>query len=645
MSRVKRPRTDLVPAGLGRGRQSGGGCRAGAACGGGGRLASEVFSASGYTSSAAVCGTRPTPLPASARGCSGQAASGFSGEAYPALRVDAPERRVYERGSLGGFRSFDIEQALSEFDQDVYAQSSQASTASRIRTITSILQHWGFDYPPLDAERVRVLAAVCKKGKMRSAAQLLSTAKVHAERMNCHLSPATLQALRDAKRSCERGMGPPKRAEGLPLEELHRLPDADEPFVPGGPCAPKRALICGVWWLAREMELSTARASLLSFRLCEERLVAAWCLPVSKTDQQALGVSRAHGCTCLAPRLSQVCPAHAAWCQRAALRVWWPGRHSEAGIPERSLPLFPDSAGNPCQKDAVVATIRVAAQLLGLPLVSSDGLQIWTGHSLRVGGAQSLTRLQLDSWVVQLLGRWGSDAVLQYIRDAPLAWSHLWAQQAAGVHVSPPQPAPGLGGAPNRQIAALQKQLNAMRGDTTAARAPAQGPSLDDVRRLLDPVEERLSILESSVALVSKLPETVEALRVELTASGTRPSLTSCPPSSSAGSLDQLPDELLDDTAVVRNTSSGILHAAFLPQDAAVATIGLTHCTWVFRLGDNAERVDRLPSFYKSFCERCFPSLRGSRKARLLARAGSGAQVGASAASAARASSARPGVD
>ena len=62
-------------------------------------------------------------------------------------------------------------------------------------------------------------------------------------------------------------------------------------------------------------------------------------------------------------------------------------------------------------------TIVKAAQLLEAPTITADGSEIVSGHSLRVSGAQGLARLGLDTWAIQLLGRWGSDRVRGYIRE------------------------------------------------------------------------------------------------------------------------------------------------------------------------------------------------------------------------------------
>ena len=85
--------------------------------------------------------------------------------------------------------------------------------------------------------------------------------------------------------------------------------------------------------------------------------------------------------------------------------------------------------GNPCTKDAMIRTIIRAAEFLGLPRETADGLEHWTGNTLRINGAQGLAAAGLDTWAIQLLGRWGSTAVLGYIREAPLITIPSWAQR------------------------------------------------------------------------------------------------------------------------------------------------------------------------------------------------------------------------
>ena len=51
------------------------------------------------------------------------------------------------------------------------------------------------------------------------------------------------RALKDCIRSCERGLGPPTRAQALPLPLLGRLPGHVSPWVENGPMAPRNVIV------------------------------------------------------------------------------------------------------------------------------------------------------------------------------------------------------------------------------------------------------------------------------------------------------------------------------------------------------------------------------------------------------------------
>merc|ERR1712194_883052 len=235
----------------------------------------------------------------------------------------------------------------------------------------------------------------------------------------------------DVLRSCKRGIGAPTKALGLPLMRLGDLDvRTDTPWVAGGPVGPACAMIAGAWFLAREVELSTTRAKLVSLEVNSEGdPVVRWYLPASKTDTEARGVARAHGCSCTTTAAPS-CPYHAVLDQLARLRRLFPARWSEAG-PDDDLPLFPAEDGSVVTKDRMVATIVAAARRLKVPLAAPDGSARVSGHSLRVSGAQGLAKAGLDVWAIQLLGRWGSAAVLGYIREVPLELAATWAAKAA----------------------------------------------------------------------------------------------------------------------------------------------------------------------------------------------------------------------
>ena len=492
-------------------------------------------------------------------------------EALVPLREGAPARVAYSRGSIPNL-STDLarESALAIFDRAVYADSASGPNASRLRTCEKIFALWGDPLFLLTQQKVRKLGASLKAGGYRSASAYLSIVRVEACRAGQSIDSMLAQAFTDARRSCERGLGPSRKVAGLPLTRLGLLPPQNTPWNAGGPASPQRALVAGTWWLTREVELSTARAKHVLFSRSEDgKLAATWHLPVSKADPGALGVERTHGCCCEQHPLCSVCPAHTLWYQRAFLRSRFRGRHDAEGLPDATLPLFPDLGGEPCSRQAMVETIRAAARHLSLPAVSAGGLHLWAGHSLRVGGAQSLAALGLDTWCIQLLGRWGSDTVLDYIRSSPLVSSHLWAARAAN--------------------AAGPSELRCSSASSSDSSHSAGRHQALELQEQLACFGKRLEVITS----------TVERLQSE--------GVTVAP----AGKEVTLTDQF------VSNLSSGIVHIV-LSEPVYNGGKWLTLCSWQ----PTPEAVTEVgwPTFYKDMCERCFAKARLSLKSDLVAK-------------------------
>ena len=87
--------------------------------------------------------------------------------------------------------------------------------------------------------------------------------------------------------------------------------------------------------------------------------------------------------------------------------------------PRPRPPPFPDARGEVVQKAAMVSTILHGARLLGVQ-DSLDGSERVTGHSLRPTGAQGLIALGWRQDAVRLMGRWESETVRRYTREAAL---------------------------------------------------------------------------------------------------------------------------------------------------------------------------------------------------------------------------------
>eukprot|EP00435_Cladocopium_sp_Y103_P067914 s724_g30.t1 len=171
-----------------------------------------------------------------------------------------------------------------------------------------------------------------------------------------------------------------------------------------GPIYPLPMVVCATYFMLRELEASAVDRADVMFG--DESVTLA--LPVSKTDWEAKGYSRTWSCIC-DRRLP--CPFHILkeHCEQLDLE----GRSTEN-------PLFPDRQGNYCTKAGVGQTIRIAAQRSGMEVTDPDGGHRLSGHTFRIIGARFLSAAGLDPITIQLLGRWGSNAVLTYLAESPL---------------------------------------------------------------------------------------------------------------------------------------------------------------------------------------------------------------------------------
>lgn len=177
---------------------------------------------------------------------------------------------------------------------------------------------------------------------------------------------------------CTRGLsggGPPVRAPQI-LAARHGG---------GGPGA-RVFLLTGTWFLLR---VEAAHVSLQDVTILGEGFRGGCAvgprLPVSKTDQREAGVGRTHGCLCGTASGSEgptlECPACAVVEQVAHIRTGWP----EAG---GEFQLFLSFDGARVSKAMAARAIRPVALSLGLGRGPPDVEVRFSGHSLRVGGAE-----------------------------------------------------------------------------------------------------------------------------------------------------------------------------------------------------------------------------------------------------------------
>ena len=188
-----------------------------------------------------------------------------------------------------------------------------------------------------------------------------------------------------------------------------------------------------------------------------------WSLPASKTDIRALGATRSHSCACGGWAGSSSALILPALCPACCLKAQWEWAGKRPAPPGAGRPLFPTAAGKFPSKSAVIATIRVAASQMALPLTTPSGAPAWGGHALRRGGAQYLGRSGVEVWRIQALARHSSGAILIYLDGChTLAIGDIAAEAGAA-----------------RSLAAVRSELRALQALVEQGRASSS--SLQEV--------------------------------------------------------------------------------------------------------------------------------------------------------------------
>ena len=524
--------------------------------------------------------------------------------AFPALRPLAPERKALTRGKGKPLTAWERQAAMNLALREIHAKSSVGPRRSKLRTILKFLGCFQLPLIPFTVDVVQALGASLKWRGYRSAPLYLYHARAVAEKRGAVVSTATHRALTDMIRSCRRGLGPARQCEGLILEAMPALPGGRQSWASRGPGRPRSSLILGSLWLLREIEFATAEAR--SMAVNSTLKTASLTLPASKADPSALGETITHGCCCAPVDSSRpsvcglkahaharrICPYHLVLDHMADCQKMFPERFHPGGMPKAGYPLFPTDTGAVCSKEGVTASIRQAAVYLGLPTRDSGGLLLHSGHALRVTGAQALARAGLSENQISLLARWGSTAVLRYIRKAPLASSwKLAARAIAGWH--------------NRDSAATAGVLEQHPQQWTK-RSSRTGHQVE-VKQSAKKTESRLVALEHSVAELSQWRCNVAA---SLEANPVAPA---CAPDAPLPAVVKTPLSPLSFLPFVYS-AYGKYHRVVVGNPSP-PRLWHTVCGWHFGTVATAECRESLPSCYKLMCDRCFNEERKIAKA------------------------------
>ena len=207
---------------------------------------------------------------------------------------------------------------------------------------------------------------------------------------------------------------------------------------------------------------------------------------------------------------------------------------------------------------------------MGLDVFDETGAPIYSGHSWRGSGAIFLAKAGIDVWRIQLHGRWGSAAVLRYVRLAPL-------HSSLAVEAS------------------LQRDLSAVREAIIAAKA-------------------RLSQLTSGT-LQPMAAGIIADTFGDALARGSGPlGLPSCSelldgPLAGRMAPNRKP---LDREVLVHNFKEGVAHALRPPSQASILgespseISGVTWCGWAYGSSGELDTWTGEVAVFGRLCKRCF---------------------------------------
>ena len=339
-------------------------------------------------------------------------------------RALAPVVAISHRGdraaALASAATEPLRQAtLQKFMDFMVAPSNASSQDSLLKTWQVFHDAWfggGVSVLPLTLPKVFAVCSMFRAGGYRSIDNYLSRIKDHHIGHGHPWSDFLARAFRKARRAVGRGIAPARQSADLNLEAAFCTLAAHDgkPVCKGGPLGIRSLLVCGSFWMLRELEASCALVSHVT--VDHTNMTVCWRLPASKTDVMALGKDRRWGCMCSEGR-ALPCHVHAVLSQLSLLTAHFGATRVGSG----NLPLFPSSSGGFVEKRHVVASLEHVATALGEPLLDAHGVRRFGGHSLRVTGARTLAALGVSLALIQLMARWSSDVVLRYVAQAPLA--------------------------------------------------------------------------------------------------------------------------------------------------------------------------------------------------------------------------------
>ena len=359
-------------------------------------------------------------------------------------RPDHPVLRPCTRGALRS--ACDIvadakhrEKAVLSLRQAYYAASSVAPRDSLLKTYIKIADRAGITPFPLSRYGCETVFGAMFEVGYRSIPNYISRVRQRSMELDLPIADSVVLCLKNIERASVRGLGPARKSAALSLAVLQRA--SDRPPRDCSDSAPRDLRRCGViavWWMLREIEASALKLDRDQISFNRKKKTVTLNLPVSKNDPAGRGRKRTHGCLCGvhgSSLSSRSCPYHVLLDQ-VHDRCVEIGDFDRASPAVRSQPLFPAVNGGVFSKRGFIKAVNdLVIRYETKEETEERGADALTGHCARRGGAIFLTSCGVPLYAVQMLGRWGSDAVRGYIDAATVAWTQSISSLVAGACV------------------------------------------------------------------------------------------------------------------------------------------------------------------------------------------------------------------
>ena len=346
----------------------------------------------------------------------------------PVPRRDFPKLEPRQRGSLKRALEAALpncqRERIESLEDDFYSNSSKPSQQSLFTTWSRVAAAWQLPPIPITRQLLLAVGASMKYAGYRSPKNYFyKAAQVHREVLQQDLPPHLHLLLQKILRSITRGQGPTPFKDSFELELFHiPLPRSGLPRHGNwfsDRFASRDITIIACWWMLRGIEAAAAKLHHIWYHETNLTKFAYFTLPVQKNDPTGQCVSRGHPCICRSGSPNLLCPYHAIIRHTKRLTQLFPAPNLD------QIPFIPTDAGEFPSKQDILKIFSSAIELTSTPLTrpgpNGEPLPRFGEHVCRVSGAQFLSRMGYSLEAIQLIGRWGSDAVKRYIQEAPLA--------------------------------------------------------------------------------------------------------------------------------------------------------------------------------------------------------------------------------